>query len=180
MVTAASTYDGERLSRLVQTALADELSDALDTVEARWAATVPVTLPDPVTYQLGFNPVLLEKESVDFPIVAVIPGERVPEDDRKRVWGAYQKEAYYVDIHYFVVADTIDQVNLICYRYTEAIVAVLQAHRVIGSYEQLDWKPEVELGIAGRHPKAKLADLSMEADTDYVVGGRVTIALAGG
>ncbi len=177
-VARSDAYDGERLARQIKAILQAGLPTALDAVELRWKDVAPVTLPDPKTYQLGFNPTLLEQVSADFPIIGIIPGERVPTSGVK-AWGA-QRESIVIDIHFFVVAATHADVGLIVWRYAEAIVNVLQANRVIGTFTQEDYKPEIEFGVAGRHPKTRGANMMKEADVDYVQGGRVTLELGGG
>lgn len=180
-VAKSDAFEGERLARLLLGTLEADLPDALDDVAGRWVAEAALALPDPVTYHLGFNPTLLELESTSFPIVAVIPGETVPEGPTGG-WG-FQKEAQVVDIHFFVAADDLDTVGILSWRYAEAIRSVLQGNRVIGGYEQADYRPEFEPGLAGRHPKYRLAEMAdslSEADVDYVQGGRITITLRGG
>lgn len=177
-VDPSDAYDGERISRLVLAILETELPAALEAVEARWADEAAVPLTDPVTLHLGFKPTLLELESSAFPIIAVIPGERIPQGSVK-AWGA-QREHLVIDTHFFVAAGSIDEVEPQVWRYAEAIVGVFQNNRVIGRFAQEDYKPEIEFGVAGRHPKARGANLQKDSDTDYVQGGRVTIELAGG
>lgn len=179
MTTPSDAYDGERLARAVKSLLEANLAAKLDVVQARWAVEAAVSLPDPVTFHLGFNPNLLELESTSFPFVAVIPGERVPEESARRAWGV-QSETYVVDIHFFVVADTEAEVGPVCWRYAEAVTLVLQDSRAIGGYEQVAYKPDVEVGLSGRHPKKRFANMTKAADVDYVQGARVTIELMGG
>jgi hypothetical protein len=176
-VAATNAYDSERIARLLKGYIEAGLPAKLDLVEARWASEAPLTLPDPVTFYLGFMPDLLELYSASFPIVCVIPAERNPEGAAS--WG-FQKHDALLDIHFFNVADTYDDIFLYTYRYAEAITLLLQDYHFIANHEQKEYKPEVKLGMAGRHPVSGFSDMSTEAGTDYVQGGRVTITLKAG
>jgi len=177
-VALTNAYDSERIARLLKSSLESELADVLDLVEARWADEAPITLPDPVTFTIGFNPDLLDLYSASFPIVSVIPGERDPAGTA--LWGSQQHQAV-IDIHFFVVADTYANVHLYAYRYAEAITRLLQDHHYIGNHEQQDYKPSVEMGISARHPVSGYANMNPSGGgTDYVMGGRVTITLKAG
>jgi len=177
VVAATSAYDSERIARLIKGYIEDELSAKLDLVEVRWAAEAPLTLPDPVTLVLGFMPDLLELYSESFPIICVIPAERDPEGAAS--WG-FQEHRATIDIHFFNVADTYANVFLYTYRYAEAMTLLLQDHHFIGNHEQADFKPEIELGMAGRHPVAQYTNMTESGGVDYVQGGRVTITLKAG
>lgn len=176
-VAATTAYDSERLARLLKDIVDDELPAKLDLVQARWASDAPLTLPDPVTFYLGFTPDMLELYSGVFPIISVIPAERDP--DGAASWG-FQKHTAVLDIHFFNVADTYANVFLYTYRYAEALTLLLQDHQYIGNHRQQDYKPPVFLGTAGRHPKAGYTDMSVESGVDYIQGGRITITLMGG
>jgi len=177
VVASTSAYDSERIARLLTTIIKSEIAANLTLVETRWAAVAPITLPVPVSYTMGFNETLLERYSAEFPIISVIPAERDPEGPS--LWGAQSHQAI-IDIHFFVAADAQDDVNLLTYRYAEAMTLLLQDHQFVGDHRQNDYKPAVELSPSARHPVAAFADMQTEGGTDYVQGGRVTITLKAG
>lgn len=158
--------------------LEDELGAALDTVEAAWAASDPVTLPEPETWFCGHKPTVLEMESAEFPFVAVVVAETAP-DERPSRWG-YQDERIVVYVDYFVVADDEATVNKRAHRYAEAIRAVLQEQRAIEGYQQQDWRPRVRLSEASRHAKTVEADMFDDGDVDFVQMGRIEVGFEGG
>jgi hypothetical protein len=173
------SYDAERVGAALKTRLEDELPDALDAVEALWADSDPVTLPDPVTWFEGHKPTVLEMESSEFPFVAVIAAEATPQERPSR-WG-YQEEMLMGFVDYFVVAADEATVNKITHRYAEAILSVLQEERFIyEGYGQQDYRPRVRLSEASRHAKTANADMFKDADVDFIQMGRVEVVLEGG
>lgn len=168
--------ENEALARAVKGYLEDELSAALDAVEAEWAATEAVTLADPVTYFVGHKPTVLEEPSTSFPFVAIIAPSREPMEGAE--WG-FQKVAHDVLIDYFVVASDEATVNLAVLRYAQAIVDVLQAHSVIGGYTQEDYEPPLTLSEATRHlTGGETGDAFDTDDVDYIQMGRITVKLS--
>ena len=131
VVAPTDAYDSERVARLLDGYIQAGLPTKLDLVETRWADDAPLTLPDPVTYYLGFMPELLELYSASFPIVCVIPAERDPVGAAS--WG-FQKHRAIIDIHFFNVADTYSNIFLYTYRYAEAITLLLQDYHFCLSY----------------------------------------------
>jgi hypothetical protein len=172
------SYDAERVGKALKERLEDELSAALDVVEAAWEDTDPVTLPEPVTWFFGHKPTVLEMESSEFPFVAVMAARSSPLERPSR-WG-YQPETLSVFVDYFVVADDEATVNKRVHRYAEAIRAVLQDGRVLSGYQQSDYRAEVNVSEASRHAKTENADMFLAADVDYIQMGRVTVNLFGG
>lgn len=170
-------YTVEALRSALKTILEDGLPDALDTVEAEYAATDPVTLADVVTWHEGHNPDVLELESTSFPFMAVMIAERTPQRGGAQ-WGYQEFDALaYVD--FFTVANDIATVNKKIHRYVKGIVAVLQAERYVSDYKQADFEPEVKISEASRHPKTAEADMFNADDVDYIQAGRVVVTFEG-
>jgi hypothetical protein len=170
----------ERVARAILGRVADDLATHLATIEARWEDVDAVTLPEPATTFLGHNPTVLELESSAFPFVAAIAADRVPaaEDTRPR-WG-YQEEEAVCYIDYFVVADDEATVNKRAWRYGEALILALRSQRSIEGFDQVDWKPEVNLSQASRHARTHSADMFDADDVDFIQMGRITVRLSGG
>jgi len=171
-------YEAEWVRDALKTRLEDNFATALDTVEAEWADTDPVTLPDVVTWFLGHKPTVLELESSAFPFVAIIIADRVPKAAPLR-WG-YQERVIAAYVDYFVVAADETTVNKIAHRYAEAIISILQAENVIEGFTQMNYEAEVRLSEASRHAKYKEADMFAALDVDFIKMGRVTVPLEGG
>jgi hypothetical protein len=178
-----SDYDElelERITRALKTRINDDLPTHLSTVQTRWANIDPVTLPKPVTVFLGHNPNVLDLESTDFPYVAAMAVDRTPrDDDSVSRWG-YQEEEVLALLDAFVVAEDEATVNKRAWRYAEALVLMLRDQRSIEGYDQKDYKPEVGISEASRHPKTKEADMFTPGDVDYIQGVRITVRLTGG
>jgi hypothetical protein len=173
-------YDAERVGKALKERLESELPDALETVEAAWAGSDPVTLPEPATWFRGHKPTVLELESSSFPFVAVIVAETEPKSAPSR-WG-YQEEELPVFVDYFVVADDEATVNKRVHRYAEALLTVLQEERVVEGYQQRDYRPRVRLSEASRHAKTRTADMlvPVEGDEDFIQMGRIQVTFDGG
>lgn len=171
-------YDAEHVGKALLARLQAALPDALDTVEAEWAGSDPVTLPDPVTWFEGHKPTVLEMESDEFPFVATVVALRTPKERPSR-WG-YQERTITAFVDYFVVAGDEETVNKRTHRYAQAIVAVLQGERVLYGYQQQDYEPEVKLSEASRHAKTTSADMFIETNVDFIQAGRVTVMMEGG
>jgi len=178
-------YTSEDLRAALKVRLVDNISAALDDVEAIYAATDPIALAEPVTWHEGHNPGVLLMESTEFPFVAVLVGSRRPDRSVKgrAQWG-YQEFEPVAWVDYFVVADELATVNKIVHRYARAIVAILQGERYISGcdfYKQVDFEPEVNISEASRHPKIAKANMLVdtEADIDYIQAGRVVVPFEG-
>ena len=170
-------YDAERIAKATLTRLQADLPGKLDAVEALWAATDPVTLPDPVTWHQGHKPTAVELESVSFPLVAVMVVERQPDPDAPSSWG-FQSREIVLYIEAYVVAGGEEAVDKQGNRYAEAIVSLLQEARVIENAQQVNWEPAVNLSEAMRHPVAIEADLHEPADEDFLKAVRVEVLLS--
>lgn len=168
-------YENEKVRSSLRDRLEANLPGQLDTVEAEWAATDPLTLPDPVTWHEGHKPTVVELESSAFPFVAVLVPLRTPEDRPSR-WG-YQEQELTAFVDFFVVAADEATVNKLVHRYAQAIVAELQRERVIEGYQQKDYEPEVKTSEASRHKKTANADMFKEDEVDFIQMGRVVVML---
>jgi len=172
--------DAERIAQAILTRVTTNLAAQLDVVEALWAATDPLALPDIVTTHYGHKPTVLELNSAAFPFVAVVPARVTPVSTPNSYGWGDQVETYEVYLDYFVVAAVEETVNKLAARYGEALRLVLQAQRSIAGYDQRDYKPEVNLSEASRHGKTSDADFFDETDVDFIQGGRIIINCRGG
>jgi hypothetical protein len=168
-------YDNEKVRSSLRTRLEANLPGQLDVVEAEWAASDPLTLPDPVTWYEGHKPTILELESAAFPFVAILVPLRTPQDRPSR-WG-YQEQELTAFVDFFVVAADEATVNKLVHRYAQAIVLELQAERVIEGYQQINHEPEVKTSEASRHKKTANADSFNDADVDFIQMGRAVVML---
>jgi hypothetical protein len=174
----SGSYEGEHLARQLKQRLENTLSAKLDAVADQWADTDPVSLNYPATYFLGFNPVVLEMQSSQFPYVAVLCAGREPDRSTRESWG-YQDDKYSLEVHFFVVGPDVAEVYKRVCRYVEAIVMVLQADRWIESYQQTDFKPSVEISVAMPHYDEGDNVFSEEGE-QFIQGGRVMVPMEGG
>jgi hypothetical protein len=173
-------YDSERIAKAVQAYLQAELPDALDDVEAAWAATDPVALPEPVTWFEGYKPTFLEMRSDEFPLVALLALSRRPDQAVRAEWG-YQKQIVSVTVNFVVVAGDEAAVNKIAHRYAEAITAAMQAQQDFEGFSQTDFEPAVTLSPASRHARSPNdADMGNPDDVDYIMAGAVETTMEGG
>lgn len=168
----------EHIAKAVKTRLESSLPSALSTVEASWAGSDPITIPDPVTWFYGHKPTVLEMESAEFPFVSVIP---VGRDKVREVYGwGYQNQNPRVYVDWFIVADDETTADKLCSRYAEAMGKVTQMQRSYAGYDQEDFEPQIDLSEASRHPKTHDADMLEDAHVDFIKMGRMTLEFGGG
>lgn len=172
-------YDAERAAKALLEWLQDDLADALDAVEGLWPSDL-VTLPNPETWHQGYTLTVVELPSTSFPFLAVMVMERRPDRASSQAEWGFQERIVLLRVEYYVVASDEGVVSKICNRYAEAIIRLLQTHRVIEGFQQQDYEPEVHLTNVIRHPKAMEADLHDAADEDFIRGGAVEVRLEKG
>jgi hypothetical protein len=172
-------YDSEHVQVELLARFRADLPAALQVVEAEWAGSDPVALPEPVTFFSGYKPTVLELDADAFPFVAVIVPLRDPQAEPSR-WG-YQELALTAYVDLFVVAEDEAAVNKVMHRYVQAAVAVLQAERTVYGYQQADHEPAVEIRDCIRIAReADNADLFDPEDVYFVQFARITVLLEGG
>lgn len=171
------SYDAELVSRAVLVQLQAAFATAKAEIAAFWADTYPMTLPTPVTWFYGHNPVIIEQASSAFPYVSVVTPGADPAGGMESLGYGEQTVTVYVD--YFVVADEIADVNVLVQRYAAALVLAAQAKRNYAGYVCEHTPFPVAISEAFRHPKQANADTFVASDTDFIQGGRVTLTLRG-
>ena len=141
---AEGDYLAEYLERDLETLLQNNLSTALDTVEAEWAGTDPVTLTDPANWDRGYRAWMLDLPSTSYPYILTIIVQRTPDPSHA---GRLKQQAveYAGTISAFIVADTEAEAVKFAHRYAQAICSVLQSQLVIQGCKQRDWKPAVSI-----------------------------------
>ena len=169
-------YRGEDLERGIDTLLQANMAAALNTVEARWAATAPLTLPDVVNWSRGFRPEMFELPSTSYPYVVTIAIERLPDAGQAGRSGL-QNVRYTSRISVFVVADTEDEVITIAHRYAEAIVDILQANQTVGGCSQVNHEPQVDIwpDLEVRLKEGNKGDMYDSDDVDFLRLTLVTV-----
>lgn len=163
----AGEYKAEYLERAVEALLVAGIGDALDVVEAEWAATDAVTLPEPVNWDRGYRTWMLDLPSTSYPYILTIFVNRTP----GKIAGLKMQDAEYAGaISIFVVADTEAEVAKIAHRYAQAMISILQSNQVVEGCRQRDWKPEVTiLADNATHQKAGVSgDMYNAGDVDYI------------
>lgn len=173
-------YENEAVMRAIQTLLEDELTDALDVVEASWQAVDPVALPDPVAYHPGYKLTILELPSTSFPFVSILAPNRSPFESQA---GRLGQEDVRIEaaLHVFVIADDEATVTKLAHRYAEALVNVFQANQVIAAHAQRHWEPAVRVGVTERHAKGGTSgDLFDPESTDFIRIVEIQLDLVGG
>jgi hypothetical protein len=170
-------YRNEDLERAVDERLQATLPDALNSVEARWAATDDQSLTDPVAYYRGYRTLLLDTPSSAFPMVITWAHQRTPQGGVKT---RMQEVRAQVSIQAWVAGTTEAIVNSVAHRYTEAIVDVLQAQKVIGGYSQLHFEPATDQTQSIVHLRAGTSgDYDAANDIDYLRMVEVTVDFVG-
>lgn len=173
-------YHGETLERALETLLQTNIAAALNTVEARWSAIDPVTLPDPANWSRGYRMFMLDLVSTFYPYVLTMITDRMPEVGQAGRL-KMQDVIYKATISAFVVANTEDDVSAIAHRYLEAIIDILQASLVIGGFKQRHYEPVTRI-VADNvvHLRAgDSGDPENAADVDYMRLVEVDIELEG-
>lgn len=163
----------EKTARAVQSHLQSDIAAQLDAVEAYWLAQgSALTLPDPVTWLLGFHPTVVEKPREDYPIVAVTALEEDPDAEICDQWG-YGEGIIPVIINWFVAADTESQCNLMVWRYGEAVDRVVRSHRVLAAGIQIkadSYIPSTDTS----NPYRQAPDLGSESEFFFTQVGMKT------
>lgn len=132
----------EEVARAVKTHLESDLETKLDEVETYWSGKgAALTLPDPVTYELGIDPDVLHYERSEMPVVISTAQEGGPAGeheqrgstlaDQSDQWG-YGGGDVLGMIVWHVDADTAANAALYAWRYAKAI------HKVLKDHERLD------------------------------------------
>ena len=165
----AGDYLAEYLERDIEALLVAGISAALDAVEAEWAATDAVTLPEPVNWDRGYRTWMLDLPSTSYPYVLTLFVQRTPNAGQAGRLKLQDVE-YSGQISTFVVADTEAECSKIAHRYAQAIISILQANLVVRGCKQRDWKPAVSiLADSTTHQKAGTSgDIYNPEDVDYI------------
>lgn len=177
------SYQGETAERALQALLQTYLPAALDAVEARWAGITPIALPEPANWTRGYRMWMLNLPGTDYPYITTIVAQANPREQPGRLEAT--DESYDFLIAAFIVADAEDEAVDVAHRYAEAIVDVLESHRVIGAepnrFRLSTDKPQVRIIADNQtHKKAgKVGDSYKAADVDYLRLAEVQGALLG-
>lgn len=172
------SYAGETVSRAVYTHLQAAFAAARDVIAAQWAQVASLDIPAPVTWFYGHNPVILELPSVAFPFVSVVTPGTDPVADSVHTQTGYGEQTVTVYVDFFVVADTVNVVNVLVQRYAAALYEALLTRRNYEGYLREQYAFPVSISEAVRHSKTENADL-YTADLDFFQGGRITLTLRG-
>jgi hypothetical protein len=173
-------YENELVMKGIKALLQAQLPGKLDEVETYWQGQGdPLTLPDPVAYHEGYKQTVLELPSTSFPFLSILVPNREPQREGAE-WG-YQEVAVIGGVHAFVIADDETTVSKMAHRYAQAIVLVFQSQQAIAGYSQLNYEPEVRVGVTMRHAKDGVAgDLFDPDKTDFIRIVEVLARLKGG
>lgn len=171
-------YDAETVSRAVYAHLQTAFAEARDAIATQWATLAPLDIPGPVTWFYGHNPVILELPSMAFPFVSVVAPGSDPASAGPDAQAGYGEQTVTVYVDFFVVADTVDVVNVLVQRYAAALYQAITMQRAYGGYLRERYPMPVSISEAVRHSKAVNADLYTD-DQDYFQGGRITLTLRG-
>jgi hypothetical protein len=173
-------YDNERIARALLAHLQANLGGTLDAVEALWLTTDALTLPDPVTWFMGYKPTLLELPVTAFPFVATLAPEREPVSLVKPTWG-YQSQSVRTFVDFCVSAYDEATANKMGWRYSEAIIAALKLSSAFVGYRQVSYEPQARMISFTRHMVAPdNADAFNAEDVYYTYVGSVSVELEGG
>jgi len=164
--------DLETTARAIQTLLQGEIVEALEAVEAVWAATYPLDLGAVATWYLFDRVSLLELSQASFPVVVVSVAEQIPVAESGQ-WG-YGEAEHAVLIEYYTAHTVIETVWMQATRYGAAMQAILMLNRKIASKLHLaGFVPQVELSELFR---AYPTEIGSDAGGDefFTMGGRIS------
>ena len=173
-------YENEQIMKAIKALLEATLPGRLDTVEAYWQSEGDaLTLPDPVTYHEGYKQTVLELPSSSFPFVSVLVPNRTPTREGAE-WG-FQESTITAGVHAFVVEADEETVSKMAHRYAEALVLTFQSQQAIAGYRQMNYEPQVSIGVTARHARSGAeGDYFDPAKTDFIRILEVQIELKGG
>jgi hypothetical protein len=167
-------YDNEYVAVTLLAALQADMRAALDAVEATWTSRGdPITLPSPVTWHRGANPVILELESDDFPYVSVLVPARTPVDGSGSDQPGLGEQTIQVWVEFLLVDEVIATVNSMSHRYAEALTALLRTNHNLRGYEMANEEPEVNQSIVYEHGDTVESDMQRPAQVRYMQGARI-------
>lgn len=144
----------EQVARAVKTQLETDLEDKLDEVETYWSGEGhALTLPDPVTYELGGDPDILDYQRSLLPVVVSMAQDSGPSGkhesrgtlyaDQSDQWG-YGDGQVMATVLWWVDADTASNASQYGWRYAEAIHKVLKDHETLATgIKQTQYVPSV-------------------------------------
>jgi len=166
-------YRNEDLERAIDARLQGAMAAALLAVVARWAEIDDVALTEPVSWYRGYRSLLLETPSSSFPIVWTWAHQRAPVGGVKSRMQGVRAE---VAIQVWLAEDTEAIANTVGHRYTEAIIDILQAQKVIGGWSQVNFEPAAEQTQSIVHLRAgSTGDYENANDIDYIRMVEVTV-----
>lgn len=132
----------EEVAQAVKTHLESDLEAELDVIETYWSGkSDALTLPDPVTYLLGFDPDILDYARSSTPVVvsmAQVEGPSGRHESRGRTFAAQSDQWGFsggqvvATIIWRVAADDAETAAKYGWRYSKAI------HNVLKDHEKLD------------------------------------------
>ena len=167
-------YDNEYVAVTLLAALQASMRDALDVVEATWTARGdPITLPSPVTWHRGANPIILELESDDFPYVSVLVPARTPVADSGSDQPGFGEQTAQVWVEFLLVDEVVETVNSMSHRYAEALTSLLRTNHNLRGYEMTEEEPEVNQSTIYEQGDTTEADMQRLAQVRYMQGARI-------
>jgi len=168
-------YLAEWLERGVEALIQSGISAALDAVQAEWAGTDALTLPEPANYDRGYRAFMLDLASTEYPYVLTMFPNRNP---GKTEGLKTQQSTYQGTVSIFVVGSTEAIADKIAKRYAQAVISVLQGTTVVQGCELSDWKPAVQiLADSAVHLIAgNSGDTYKAEDVDYMRLVDITLA----
>jgi len=173
-------FENEWVAVTLLAALQAGIRSALDAVEARWEARGdPLTLPSPVTWHRGAEPVIFELEAVDFPYVAIQVPRRAPVEGSGSDQPGFGEQTIEVWIDSMLVDDTVEIVNSLSLRYAEALTALLAENWNVAGYEQVDQEPTFDQSVVYVHGETLQSDMQRPAQVKMMQGSRIIQRLRG-
>lgn len=178
-------YQTEPIGWAILDILEAQLSGALDNVEAE-VTRDPLTLPDPVAYDMGFDEAILALAVDQFPVVSFIGAPLQPATGLRRSDQRVSEAIHNVTLEYAVVHLARDgatsrvlkhEAALVNFRYAEAIIGVLRNNGPYAGFEPTD---ELVPTVDEAQPMAlKLNRNNASEITGYLVGARITYPMKG-
>jgi len=171
----------EEVAKAVKSHLESDLAGKLDEVETYWSGEGDaLTLPDPVTWYLGFDPDILDCARSLLPIVVSMAQDEGPSGkhesrgvtyaEQSDQWGYGGGQAL-ATIIWRVDADTTENAAKYGWRYAKAIHKVLKDHRKLdtGIY-QTSYVPNVMVDPPKReYPDTGAQFYTVMGQMDFVV-----------
>ena len=123
------SYEGETVERALEALVQGGIDGELAAVEGRWTGDDALSIVRPRSYSRGYRAFMAELPSSQMPYIVTIVSQALPQGGSGRL--DTQDVHYPFTINVWCVGADEDTAVTVAHRYAEAIVDLLEAHRVV-------------------------------------------------